>query len=198
MAQSKQEIWDRAVAAFEAGAHSVLEQHCRTYLDLDDENFPARMLLAHAQLKMKRFADAAELLENAEPVDERSLVLWHRTAGDYYRERGDFEAAEDEYTQALALVDEQTADLVLDLVEAMTAQGRNDEAVQAIDAFVARKTREADLDDRELLLHARARALRNLGRYDEALRSVGEAIEGSPASFPAAEALRAELRDRLA
>ena len=47
---------------------------------------------------------------------ERKVVLWHRTAGDYYAERGDFEAAEDEYASALAIADVATSDLVLDMV----------------------------------------------------------------------------------
>ncbi|GEM_PF-4087960 len=193
MAETKQDIWNQAIEALEGGAHSVLELHCRAYLEHEPENFPARMLLAHAQLKMKRFCAASEILEGADPIDERSLVLWHRTAGDYYSERGDYEAAQDEYASALALVDHQTSDLVLDLVDAMIAQGDNENAVEAIDTFVDRQAREVELEDLELLIHARARALRNLGRYDEAAKAVGDALERSSAGFPAAEALAQEL-----
>ncbi|MCA9701390.1 MAG: tetratricopeptide repeat protein, partial [Myxococcales bacterium] len=97
MAESKQDIWNQAVDAFERGAYSLLELRSRAYLEVDPDYFPARMLLAHALLEMKRFDQAAALLEGADPEDERSLVLWHRTAGDYYKGRGDYEAAEDEY-----------------------------------------------------------------------------------------------------
>lgn len=193
VSESKKQIWAAAIEAFEDGSHAVLEQACRRFLELEPDNFPARMLLAHALLKMKRFADAADVLESANPDDERAVVLWHRTAGDYYSERGDFEAAEDEYASALAVVDRQTSDLVLDLVEARLDQGHNEAALRAIDTFIER---ESDpIDDFELLAYARARALRNLGRHAEALASARESVETEP--FPAAVALVDELERRI-
>src|SRR5690606_32986584 len=156
MGESKKQIWTVAIEAFEDGAHAVLEQACRRFLEFDPDSFPARMLLAHALLKMKRFADAADLLEGANPNDERAVVLWHRTAGDYYCERGDYEAAEDEYASALAVVDEQTSDLVLDLVEARIDQGHNEAALRALETYVARE--QEPIDDYELLAFAKARA----------------------------------------
>jgi tetratricopeptide (TPR) repeat protein len=195
MADGKQEMWSAAIGAFERGAHSVLEQTCRRYLELDPENFPARMLWAHALMKMKRFQEAGDLLEGANPIDEREVVLWHRTAGDYYNERGDYEAAEDEYASALALVEEQTPDLVLDLVDALIDQGRSDAALEAIDTFAARK--ERDRDDLELLIFAKARALRNVGDYAGALEVARRAATHAD-SFPAAEALVEELEARIA
>jgi tetratricopeptide (TPR) repeat protein len=158
------------------------------------------MLLAHALLKMKRFADAADLLEGANPDDERAVVLWHRTAGDYYSERGDYEAAEDEYASALAVVDRQTSDLVLDLVEARIDQGHNEAALRAIETFIAREHDPIDpIDDGELLAFARARALRNLGRYEDALAAAREAAReaAESESFPAAVALIDELERRI-
>src|SRR5690606_30007931 len=147
MGESKKQIWAAAIEAFEDGSHAVLEQACRRFLALEPDNFPARMLLAHALLKMKRFADAASLLEGANPDDERAVVLWHRTAGDYYSERGDYEAAEDEYASALAVVERQTSDLVLDLVEARIDQGHNEAALRAINTFVERE--QGPIDDFE-------------------------------------------------
>jgi tetratricopeptide (TPR) repeat protein len=151
------------------------------------------MLLAHALLKMKRFAEAADLLEGANPDDERAVVLWHRTAGDYYSERGDYEAAEDEYASALAVVDRQTSDLVLDLVEARLDQGHNEAALRAIETYVARE--QGPIDDYELLAFAKARALRNLGRHDDALEAAREAAEAE--AFPAALALVDDLERRI-
>jgi tetratricopeptide (TPR) repeat protein len=193
MSESKKQIWAAAIEAFEDGSHAVLEQACRRFLELEPDNFPARMLLAHALLKMKRFADAAELLEGANPDDERAVVLWHRTAGDYYSERGDYEAAEDEYASALAVVDRQTSDLVLDLVEARIDQGHNEAALRAIEVFLARE--QGPIEDCELLAFAKARALRNLGRHEEALVSAREAVTAE--SFPAAVALLDELERRI-
>lgn len=193
MGESNKQIWAAAIEAFEDGAHAVLEQACRRFLELEPDNFPARMLLAHALLKMKRFADAADLLEGANPDDERAVVLWHRTAGDYYSERGDYEAAEDEYASALAVVDRQTSDLVLDLVEARIDQGHNEAALRAIDTFVEREA--GPIDDVELLAFAKARALRNLGRHEEALVAAREAVASE--SFPAAAALIDELERRI-
>lgn len=194
MGDSKREIWERAVAAFEQGAHALLEGLCRDYLDLDAGSFPIRMLLAHALVKMKRFAEAAELLEAANPSDERSVILWHRTAGDYYGERGDYEAAEDEYASALALADEPTTDLVLDLVDAMVNQGKAAAAVAAVDAFL---TGRESVEDGDLLAFARARALRNLGRYREARAAVTELGEVG-VDFADARTLIAELDQRIA
>ena len=193
MGESKKQIWAAAIEAFEDGSPAVLEQACRRFLELEPDNFPARMLLAHALLKMKRFADAADLLEGANPDDERAVVLWHRTAGDYYSERGDYEAAEDEYASALAVVDRQTSDLVLDLVEARLDQGHNEAALRAVETFVARE--EGPIDDYELLAFAKARALRNLGRHDDALAAAREAAQAEP--FPAARALVDELERRI-
>jgi tetratricopeptide (TPR) repeat protein len=193
MEESKKQIWAAAIEAFEDGSHAVLEQVCRRFLELEPDNFPARMLLAHALLKMKRFAEAADLLEGANPDDERAVVLWHRTAGDYYSERGDYEAAEDEYASALSVVDRQTSDLVLDLVEARLDQGHNDAALRAIETFVARE--QGPVDDYELLAFAKARALRNLGRYEEALAAAREAVESE--SFPAAVTLVEDLERRI-
>ena len=199
MGESKKQIWTIAIEAFEDGAHAVLEQACTRFLEFDPDSFPARMLLAHALLKMKRFTEAADLLEGANPNDERAVVLWHRTAGDYYCERGDYEAAEDEYASALAVVDEQTSDLVLDLVEVRIDQGHNEAALRAIDAFLGRRTEEGGEgaeDDRELLAFAKARALRNLGRYSEALTVAREAATLAD-GFPAAAALVDELERRI-
>lgn len=195
MAQRKQDIWDRAIEAFEQGAHSVLEHYSHLYLAADPDNFPARMLHAHGLLKMKRFGEAAEVLESANPQDEREVVLWHRTAGDYYAERGDYEAAEDEYASALALIDRQTSDLVLDLVDAMINQGNNEGAVAAVEAFASRK--DDDREDHELLAHAQAKALRNLGRFEEALTMARRALELCEVDFPAAEDLVEELEARV-
>ncbi len=193
MPESNKHIWAAAIEAFEDGSHAVLEQACRRLLELEPDNFPARMLLAHALLKMKRFAAAAELLEGANPDDERTVVLWHRTAGDYYSERGDYEAAEDEYASALAVADRQTSDLVLDLVEARLNQGHNEAALRAIDTFLEREPNP--VDDLELLVFAKARALRNLGRHAEALEFAGLAV--ATESFPAAVALVDELERRI-
>lgn len=193
MGESNKQIWAAAIQAFEDGAHAVLEQACRRFLELEPDSFPARMLLAHALLKMKRFADAAELLEGANPDDERAVVLWHRTAGDYYSERGDYEAAEDEYASALAVVERQTSDLVLDLVEARLDQGHNEAALRAIETFIARE--QEPIDDYELLVFAKARALRNLGRHVEALDAAREVAKIDP--FPAAVALVDELERRI-
>lgn len=198
MAETNKELWSTAIDAFETGAPAVLELVCRRLLERDPDNFPVRMLLAHALFKMKRFADARELLEGANPDDERTLVLWHRTAGDFYAERGDYEAAEDEYSTALTLADGPLSDLVLDLVEARLAQGRNAEALQAIETFIGGSS-DARIDDRELLAYARGRALRNLGRFEDALAAAREAIGlGGEAAFEAGEALVAELEQRLA
>jgi tetratricopeptide (TPR) repeat protein len=198
MSESKKGIWSVAIAAFEDGAHAVLEQACRRFLALEPENFPARMLLAHALLKMKRFGEAADLLEGADPDDERAVVLWHRTAGDYYGERGDYQSAEDEYASALAIADQPTSDLVLDLVEARINQGHNEAAVRALDTFMSRREgqHEAPGDDDELLAFAKGRALRNLGRYEEALISAKQALALGEV-FPAAEALVLELEQRI-
>lgn len=193
MGESKKQIWAAAIEAFEDGSHAVLEQACRRFLELEPDNFPARMLLAHSLLKMKRFAEAADLLEGANPDDERAVVLWHRTAGDYYSERGDYEAAEDEYASALAVVDRQSSDLVLDLVEARLDQGHNEAALRALETYVARE--QGPIEDYELLAFAKARALRNLGRYDDALIAAREAVETE--SFPAAVALVDELERRI-
>jgi len=200
MGESKKQIWSAAIEAFEDGAHAVLEQACRRFIELDPDSFPARMLLAHALLKMKRFSEAADLLEGANPTDERAVVLWHRTAGDYYCERGDYEAAEDEYASALAVVDVQTSDLVLDLVEVRIDQGHNEAALRAIDTFLRRAETVGDprelVDDAELLAFAKARALRNLGRYPEALAFARDAA-AVPDGFPAAASLVDELERRI-
>lgn len=204
MAETNKELWSTAIDAFETGAPAVLELVCRRLLERDPDNFPVRMLLAHALFKMKRFADARELLEGANPDDERTLVLWHRTAGDFYAERGDYEAAEDEYSTALTLADGPLSDLVLDLVEARLAQGHNAEALQAIETFMGGTadrggSGDARIDDRELLAYARARALRNLGRFEDALAAAREAVGlGGEAAFEAGDALVAELEQRLA
>ncbi|NVB42280.1 hypothetical protein G6O69_30935 [Pseudenhygromyxa sp. WMMC2535] len=195
---STQEIWKQAVAAFERGAHSLLERRCRDYLEHAPDNFPARMLLAHALLKMKRFEASAELLEGADPEDERALVLWHRTAGDYYFERGDYEAAEDEYASALSLVEHQTSDLVLDLVDAMLGQGRSQAALDALDAFEAQLERTESDEDQELLVLAKARTLRNLGRYADSLELARQALALAGGELPEAESLLGELEDTLA
>ncbi|PRP90840.1 hypothetical protein ENSA5_60900 [Enhygromyxa salina] len=198
MGATKTDLWNAGIKAFEDGNHAVLELVCRRLLDREPDNFPVRMLLAHALLKMKRFDDAGELLEGANPSDERTVVLWHRTAGDYYAERGHHQAAEDEYASALALADEQTSDLVLDLVEARISQGHNEAALRAVETFVGRHE-DGELDDGELLAFAKARALRNLGRFDEALVAareacgLGEAIGG----FEAGDSLVRELEQRL-
>lgn len=211
MAERKQQLWSAAIAAFEAGNHAVLEFVCLRLLDREPENFPVRMLLAHALVKMKRFADASELLEGANPSDERTVVLWHRTAGDYYAERGDHEAAEDEYATALAIADTPTSDLVLDLVEARINQGSSEAALRAVETFEERHEPGA-LEDRELLAYAKARALRNLGRFEDALDAAREAVElagqlaadsdggadDESGEFQAGEALIAELEQRLA
>jgi tetratricopeptide (TPR) repeat protein len=198
MSESKKELWRTAIEAFEAGSHAVLELVCLRLLDQEPENFPVRMLLAHALVKMKRFADAAELLEGANPDDERTVVLWHRTAGDYYAERGDYQAAEDEYATALALVDAQTSDLVLDLVEARLNQGNAEAALRAVETFMGRFEGEV-LEDCELLAYAKARALRNLGRFEDALVAAREAavLGEDTGGFPAGEALIVELEQRL-
>ena len=189
----KKEIWSAIAQALEQSAHAVLELECQRYLELDPNSFPVRMLLAHARVKMKRFGEAADLIEGANPTNEREVVLWHRTAGDYYAERGDYEAAEDEYASALALVDEQTADLVLDLVNAMINQGRSGHAIRAIDTYVAY---HEDQEGRELLAYAKACALRNIGEYQDALSAAREAasLEG----FASADSLIDELERRLA
>jgi tetratricopeptide (TPR) repeat protein len=156
------------------------------------------MLLAHALVEMKRFAEASELLEGANPDDERTIVLWHRTAGDYYAGRGDYEAAEDEYATALALSDIQPSDLVLDLVETRLQQGNNEAALRAVDAFVTHRPQpSSEQDDRELLAFAKARALRNLGRHEEALVSAREAASWAE-GFEAGQSLVEELEQRLA
>lgn len=198
MAASNKDLWKAAIEAFEEGNHAVLELVCHSLLEHEANNFPVRMLLAHALLKMKRFPEASELLEGANPDDERTLVLWHRTAGDYYAERGDYEAAEDEYSTALALVDEQTSDLVLDLVETRINQGNNEAALRAVDTFRASNEKAAH-DDSELLAFARARALRNLGRFEDALAAAREAVGlgEEHGGFPQAEALVSELEQRL-
>jgi tetratricopeptide (TPR) repeat protein len=196
MAEINKELWRAAIEAFEGGAHSVLEFVCLRLLDREPDNFAVRMLLAHALLKMKRFSEASELLEGADPDDERTIVLWHRTAGDYYAERGDFEAAEDEYATALALSDNQPADLVLDLVETRLQQGNNEAALRAVEAYVGHRP-PAELDDRELLAYAKARALRNLGRFEPALVAAREAASLAE-GFEAAVTLVDELEQRLA
>jgi tetratricopeptide (TPR) repeat protein len=198
MGESNKHIWAAAIQAYEAGSHAVLEQACRRMLELEPDHFPGRMLLAHALLKMKRFAEAGDLLESADPEDERTVVLWHRTAGDYYRERGDFEAAEDEYASALAVAEDQTSDLVLDLVEARLDQGHNEAALRAIETFVERRRTENGAgDDHELLAFAKARSLRNLGRYRDALAAAREALEIAGEPFPDAAALVEDLERRL-
>jgi tetratricopeptide (TPR) repeat protein len=189
------ELWSTAIQAFESGAHGVLEFVCLRLLEREPDNFAVRMLLAHALLKMKRFSEASELLEGANPDDERTIVLWHRTAGDYYAERGDYEAAEDEYSMALALSENQPSDLVLDLVETRLAQGNNEAALRGVDAFVAHRI-SSDQDDRELLAYAKARALRNLGRFEPALVSAREAASLAD-GFEAAQSLVEELEQRL-
>ena len=193
MGESNKQIWTAAIEAFEDGSHAVLEQACRRVLEIEPDNFPARMLLAHAMLKMKRFAEASALLEGANPDDERAVVLWHRTAGDYYSERGDYEAAEDEYASALSVADDPTSDLVLDLVEARLDQGESEAALRAIETFTTRAS--GSVEDGELLAFAKARALRNLGRYPEALVAARETVEA--ASFPAAVALVQDLERRI-
>jgi tetratricopeptide (TPR) repeat protein len=196
MSETTKELWSAAIEAFESGAHAVLEFVCRRLLEHEPDNFAVRMLLAHALLKMKRFTEAGELLEGANPDDERTIVLWHRTAGDFYTEKGDYEAAEDEYANALTLADAQTSDLVLDLVEARMNQGNNEAAVRAVDTFLARVAGEP-IEERELLAYARARALRNLGRFEEAIAAAREAARLGP-DFDAPAALIAELEQRLA
>jgi tetratricopeptide (TPR) repeat protein len=193
MGESNKKIWAAAIEAFEDGSHAVLERACRRFLEMEPDNFPARMLLAHAMLKMKRFAEAAALLEGANPTDERAVVLWHRTAGDYYSERGDYEAAEDEYASALSVADDPTSDLVLDLVEARLDQGESEAALRAIETFSNRAS--GSVEDSELLAFAKARALRSLGRYAEALVAAREAVE--VASYPAADALVLDLERRI-
>jgi tetratricopeptide (TPR) repeat protein len=196
MADINKELWHAAVEAFESGAHAVLEFVCLRLLEREPDNFPVRMLLAHALLEMKRFSEASELLEGANPDDERTIVLWHRTAGDYYAGRGDYEAAEDEYATALALSDNQPSDLVLDLVETRLAQGNNEAALRAVDAFVAHRP-SGEQDDRELLAYAKARALRNLGRFEDALVAAREAATLAD-GFEAGQSLVEELEQRLA
>lgn len=173
MEASKDKLWTAAVEAFEAGHNAVLALLCARLLEHEPGNFTVRMLRAHALVKMKRFDDASELLEGANPDDERKVVLWHRTAGDYYAERGDHQAAEDEYASALALADEATSDLVLDLVEAQLNQGNGEAALRSIESYLGGMAE--DIDERELLAYAEARALRNLGRVDEALDAAGRA-----------------------
>lgn len=199
MAASKKDLWSAAIEAFEDGSHAVLERVCRALLEHEPENFPVRMLLAHALLKMKCFPEAGDLLEGANPSDERTLVLWHRTTGDYYVERGDHEAAEDEYASALAIADSMSSDLVLDLVEARIDQGSHEAALRTIETFVARHEHEP-LDDRELLAFAKARVLRNLGRFDQALVAAREAegLGKELGGFPGCEALISDLEQRLA
>lgn len=199
MAASNKDLWSAAIEAFDDGSHAVLEWVCRALLEQEPENFPVRMLLAHALLKMKCFDEASDLLEGANPSDERTLVLWHRTTGDYYLERGDHEAAEDEYASALAIADAMSSDLVLDLVEARINQGNNQDALLTIETFVARQQDEP-LDDRELLAFAKARVLRNLGRFEAALVAAHEALGLGEelGGFPACEALIADLEQRLA
>jgi tetratricopeptide (TPR) repeat protein len=196
MAEINKELWRAAIEAFEGGAHSVLEFVCLRLLEREPDNFAVRMLLAHALLKMKRFTEASALLEGADPDDERTIVLWHRTAGDYYAERGDHEAAEDEYATALALSEVQPSDLVLDLVETRLQQGNNEAALRAVDAFVTHRP-AGELDDSELLAYAKARALRNLGRFEEALVSAREAATLAD-GFEAGTNLVDELEQRLA
>jgi tetratricopeptide (TPR) repeat protein len=196
MAEINKELWSAAIEAFEGGAHGVLEFVCLRLLEREPDNFAVRMLLAHALLKMKRFSEASELLEGADPDDERTIVLWHRTAGDYYAERGDYEAAEDEYATALALSDNQPSDLVLDLVETRLQQGNNEAALKAVNAYVAHRP-SSEQDDRELLAYAKARALRNLGRFEDALVAAREAATLAD-GFEAGESLVNELEQRLA
>jgi tetratricopeptide (TPR) repeat protein len=192
------ELWRAAIQAFEGGAHAVLEFVCLRLLEREPDNFAVRMLLAHALVEMKRFSEASELLEGANPDDERTIVLWHRTAGDYYAGRGDYEAAEDEYATALALSDNQPSDLVLDLVETRLQQGNNEAALRAVDAFVSHRLQPpSEQDDRELLAFAKARALRNLGRHEEALVSAREAASLAD-GFEAGQSLVEELEQRLA
>lgn len=193
------ELWSAAIEAFEGGAHGVLEFVCLRLLEREPDNFAVRMLLAHALLKMKRFPEASELLEGANPDDERTIVLWHRTAGDYYAERGDYEAAEDEYATALALSENQPSDLVLDLVETRLAQGNNEAALRGVEQYVAHRVGRAsgEQDDRELLAYAKARALRNLGRFEEALVAAREAATLAD-GFEAGQSLVEEIEQRLA
>lgn len=196
MAEINKELWSAAIEAFEGGAHGVLEFVCLRLLEREPDNFAVRMLLAHALLKMKRFSEASELLEGANPDDERTIVLWHRTAGDYYAERGDYEAAEDEYATALALSDNQPSDLVLDLVETRLQQGNNEAALKAVNAYVTHRP-SSEQDDRELLAYAKARALRNLGRFEDALVAAREAATLAD-GFEAGQSLVDELEQRLA
>lgn len=196
MSEINKELWRAAIEAFEGGAHAVLEFVCLRLLEREPDNFAVRMLLAHALLKMKRFAEASELLEGANPDDERTIVLWHRTAGDYYAERGDYESAEDEYATALALSDTQPSDLVLDLVETRLSQGNNEAALRAVEAYVTHRP-ATEQDDRELLAYAKARALRNLGRFEDALVAAREAATLAE-GFEAGQSLVEELEQRLA
>lgn len=196
MSEINKELWRAAIEAFEGGAHAVLEFVCLRLLEREPDNFAVRMLLAHALLKMKRFGEASELLEGANPDDERTIVLWHRTAGDYYAERGDYESAEDEYATALALSDHQPSDLVLDLVETRLSQGNNEAALRAVDAYVTHRP-STEQDDRELLAYAKARALRNLGRFEDALVAAREAATLAE-GFEAGQSLVEELEQRLA
>lgn len=197
---SKQDIWIAAIGAFEAGHHALLEHLCAHLLELEPANFPVRMLRAHAQLKMKRFDDAGRLLEGANPDNEREVVLWHRTAGDYYAERGDHEAAEDEYASALAIAEFATSDLVLDLVEAQLAQGNSEAALRSISVFLGGQPDGSEIEDVELLAFAEARALRGLGRFEEALDAAKRAasLADKVGGFPDGEALVADLEQTLA
>lgn len=198
MAASKQETWTAAIEAFEAGHHALLERLCAHLLELEPGNFPVRMLRAHSLLKMKRFDDAGVLLEGANPIDEREVVLWHRTAGDYYAERGDYEAAEDEYSSALAIAEQATSDLVLDLVEAQLSQGNSESALRSIQVFMSGQ--DGELDDSELLAFAEARALRNLGRLHEALEAAKRAasLAEKVGGFPDGELLVRDLEQTIA
>lgn len=199
MSEINKELWRAAIEAFEGGAHAVLEFVCLRLLEREPDNFAVRMLLAHALLKMKRFTEASELLEGANPDDERTIVLWHRTAGDYYAERGDYESAEDEYATALALSDNQPSDLVLDLVETRLSQGNNEAALRAVEAYVTHRPSQPSTEqsDSELLAYAKARALRNLGRFEDALVAAREAATLAE-GFEAGESLVEELEQRLA
>ncbi|EDM75543.1 hypothetical protein PPSIR1_13580 [Plesiocystis pacifica SIR-1] len=193
---TKQDIWKQAIAAFEDSDHAALEFHCQRFLEVEPYSFLGRMLLVQAKLALKRFDDAAELLEGADPEEERALVLWHRTAGDYYSARGDYEAADDEYASALSLAERQTADLVLDLAEARINQGHGAQAIHAIDTYEAHHKLEDD--DHELLVFAKARALVSLGRYAEALACAREALQLSSVDFPSARELIGQLEARVA
>ena len=200
MSASKKDLWSAAIDAFETGHHARLDLLCQHLLLLEPGNFPVRMLRAHALLKMKRFADAGSLLEGANPDDERKVVLWHRTAGDYYAERGDYEAAEDEYASALAIADVATSDLVLDMVEAQLNQGNSEGALRSVLSFMSGQGEGEVPDDQELLAFAEARALRNLGQTGAALEAAkrAAALGEKAGGFPDGEALVLDLAQVLA